>query len=125
MYNKNFLFFFYKFIIFKEKYCEIRDSITYYNDFSLIQIKCPSCGKYSHDIFECPLIVYNNRKFEKIDKYRNENKQLKRLQRKRKTKIKVNSLLSKNNILIQQQKAQIYFFDGNSIIKILFIFFNL
>ena len=41
-----------------EKYCEIKDNINLYRDFSDLFIKCESCYKNTHLIQTCPILHY-------------------------------------------------------------------
>lgn len=41
-----------------EKYCEIKDNINIYNDFSDLFLKCASCYQNTHLIDNCPLLHY-------------------------------------------------------------------
>jgi len=41
-----------------EKYCEIKDNINYYNDYSDIFLKCFSCNESTHPVKFCNLLHY-------------------------------------------------------------------
>ena len=45
-------------VLFKEKFCEMRDKINIYKEFSIFNTKCKSCGKTDHDLHSCNLLTY-------------------------------------------------------------------
>lgn len=54
----------------KETYCMIKDSITLYNNYQYLNLKCYSCGSKSHITLECPKFhcTWDRKKI--ISKYR-------------------------------------------------------
>ncbi|KAL4505999.1 hypothetical protein ABPG72_013760 [Tetrahymena utriculariae] len=52
-----------------ETFCNIRDSITYLNDFSKIGLKCKGCNSNYHMVNECQFLHYNPKKMRVIKQY--------------------------------------------------------
>ncbi|KAL4480340.1 hypothetical protein ABPG74_020856 [Tetrahymena malaccensis] len=52
-----------------ETFCNIRDSITYLNDFTKIGLKCKGCNSNYHMVNECQFLHYNPKKMRIIKQY--------------------------------------------------------
>lgn len=56
------------FIIYKEKFCFIKDKLLLNNDFTSLSSPCFSCGGETHNFYKCPLTTYAAKKSILIDR---------------------------------------------------------
>ena len=81
----------------KERFIMIRDSLLFYNDFELSNLKCESCGKANHLIRQCPFVTYSPDKDFIIKREINSQPQ-RRKAHIRRDKRSLNSLIIKNDL---------------------------
>ena len=96
-----------------EKYCEIKDSINIYNDYTDLFVKCSSCNKNTHLIDQCPILHYLPATEIIIQRYTynplQERKFLKRNVNRHKNQCLVNlEMIEKKALTFQANNDQIY-----------------
>ncbi|CAD8096288.1 unnamed protein product [Paramecium sonneborni] len=102
----------------QELFFSIRDKMIFYKDYQYFTVSCFSCGKDSHKLIECPLIIYVPNKEFIIKKYlypqTQSRKPYVRTQKKLKALISDKKKLEQSALLIQKDDPlllQLYKFD--------------
>ena len=81
-----------------EIFCFNKDSIKLYKNFSLLEIRCDSCGKYDHYINMCPLLNLRANLINRVNiRVACFNYQPRNIVNKRRKKKKTNALYSKKD----------------------------
>lgn len=76
----------------------IKDSLLLYKDYGLSSLSCPSCGKSSHLISNCPYVTYNPDRDFIIKREIHSQLRIKRLAFARRNKKSLNSLIIKRDL---------------------------
>ncbi|KAL4480925.1 hypothetical protein ABPG73_020946 [Tetrahymena malaccensis] len=79
-----------------QKFCKIKDKISFYQDFEDIKVKCENCQSFKHQQYNCPLVHFDKQREKVVQNYNYYLKQF-RQNFNRKPKCKYNTLM------IQQQ----------------------
>ena len=100
-----------------EKYCQIKDQINLYKDFSQLFLLCEACHNPNHNIIKCPWLHLSLCKSRILDKYNFSTPQTRMFYQRLKGKKSFQTLLQRNLVDLSARNLTYDLFEGSLYIE--------